>query len=228
MAGPEHIGEIAKHTAATGQEAGQNAGAGETAGPLSEKHIATLWMRLATLYGPSRWYHHAGESDDGTWLAALNAAGVTPFDIKRGLESCYRDPGEYPPSAPVEFVRRCQPSDEELGLPTAARGYAIGCRNALGPAHRVPWEHPVVLETCRRVGSAVLTRDAERAWARWEREWGRVVQEYRAGKLPDFGALVTDGRDHEGDGGEGGRRTPAVEARSWLAQLRGEIGGAGE
>lgn len=76
----------------------------ETPSLLTAKHIASLWLKMARIYG-HRWTSGFGEADDGTWLTGLR--GLAPDDIAAGYQRMIESSQyAWPPSLP-EFRSLC-------------------------------------------------------------------------------------------------------------------------
>lgn len=100
--------------------------------------MTRLWRRMATLYGESRWLAHAPESLIGEWAEVLGHK--TLAELARGLESCERSPGDYPPGA-TQFRDRCREFQP---------GTFAGASRPTPPADRLlPWQRAPQNKTAR-------------------------------------------------------------------------------
>ena len=146
---------------------------------LKERHIANLWQRMVKIYG-HRWTSSYGETDDGTWLKALQA--LTPAQVGWGLSRCatHRADG-WPPTLP-EFRALCTPTAEDLGLPpldTAYREAALADRD-----HR--WSHPAVFAAAQAAGLFELrTFPESKSRPLFERAYEIVTRRILAGEQFD-------------------------------------------
>ena len=129
--------------------------------------MVRFWERMSAIYG-TRWTSSFGESDDGTWAAALGF--VEPSAIRSALGKCAVAGGEWPPSLP-QFISMCK---TEMGIPDSRTAYNFACG--------MKWAHPVIYETARRVGVFELRNKPERdTWPRWSSTFEKVCTEYMSG-----------------------------------------------
>ena len=127
-----------------------------------------FWMRMTELYG-SAWCSQAGEKPSKLWSDIL--ASISPQVIGQAIALAARSGSKFPPHLP-EFADLCQ---RAAGFPSADQAYR--------DAANARWTHPVVFETCRRVGQFELRRSSERDMLpRWRAAYADVCAEAMAGK----------------------------------------------
>lgn len=96
-----------------------------------------------------------------TMVKALIDAGVSDFEmIKLGVSKARLDPSDFFPS-PGRFIQWCQPTPEDLGLPTDEAAYREAAVNSYSPiAHR--WSHPAVYQAGKETGWFFLKTASQR------------------------------------------------------------------
>lgn len=150
---------------------------------LCEKHVKRLWERMRK--ANPRWISVYGQKDDGTWLLGLQ--GLTPEQIGNGIERYVRHgvirngkaERDWPPSLP-EFRAMCEPSAEDLGLPSAEEAYRLATIEV--SRFRARWSNAVVYATAREFGLRRLSEmPYAMAWPEWRDVYARIVQCAAAG-----------------------------------------------
>ena len=103
----------------------------------------------------------------------------------RGLERCIRERADaWPPTLP-EFQRLCQPTPEELGLPSVEDAYRVAC------LQRPDWQsvHPIIWHARQAVGAFDLISLPEvRTRPRFEAVYQALVQRALKGERFAFPA----------------------------------------
>lgn len=132
--------------------------------------IDHLFNRLDGLY-PHRW-RSAFPNEQAianwriAWAEGLAAEGITPEEVKRGLEAC-RSQFEWPPSL-AEFVKACRPPiDFEAAYREACeqmRLREIGCDR---------WSHPAIYWAAVSIGSFDLRNST---WGNIKTRWTAALR----------------------------------------------------
>ena len=126
-----------------------------------------FWTRMAELYG-SAWTTPNGTSPTDLWTKFLDS--VSPIVIRDALGQLVRSGKVFPPHLP-EFVLLCQ---HAAGYPAAEQAYRDAAHSR--------WTHPVVYETCCRVGHfEVRNRPEREILPRWLKAYAQVCSEAMAG-----------------------------------------------
>ena len=153
----------------------------QTAG-YTPKLIAGLFGTMTGLYG-AKWTKEHGLADrTGAWLDTLQH--LNPQLIAIGVRRCQREK-DWPPSAP-EFLRLCQPTPEECGLPSVAKAWQEANEHAGSPNHH-PWSHRAVYLAGRAAGwfemrSAATPQDQRDAKVRFANAYGALVEKVVLGQ----------------------------------------------
>ena len=137
---------------------------------LSQKHLDTLWLKMAELYG-RKWTRDFGVLADHTHAWAATLGGLTGQQIAFGLEALAttqdKQLQEWPPAA-GQFRALCENRDPQaFGLPSEEQAYREACRRAYrnGPSLARPWIHPTVCHAALETGFhtlSTLKEDASR------------------------------------------------------------------
>ena len=135
---------------------------------LSQKHLDTLWLKMAELYG-KKWTRDFGVLADETHAWAATLGGLTGQQIAVGLEALAttqdKQLQEWPPSA-MTFRSLCEGRNPELfGLPSEDDAYREACRRAYrgGQSLARPWSHPAVCHAAMATGFHTLNTLKEEA-----------------------------------------------------------------
>ena len=149
---------------------------------------------MTELYG-SAWCSQAGDEPSKLWSDFL--ASISPQIIGQAIALAARSGSKFPPHLP-EFADLCQ---RAAGFPSADQAYR--------DAANARWTHPVVSETCRRVGQFEIRRLSERDMLpRWRMAYAEVCAESMAGRTfeaPAVPALTVSKRtvtDRDRNAGE--------------------------
>lgn len=123
---------------------------------LGEKHIMRFWTVMIEVYG-KEWLRNYGQPmmKDGqlastaeTWLGAFNAAELSGFDIKAGLQKLTLREHTFPPSLP-EFIGLCRPEKPVAASALWQRAYAADEQRKALPAPKAP--KPEISQALREV-----------------------------------------------------------------------------
>ena len=80
-----------------------------------------------------------------TWVKAFVENGIsTPEQLQMGMKKVRADPKEFLPS-PGQFIEWCNPSPEDLGLPSAEQAYKEACNHS-HHIYKHKWSHPIVYQ----------------------------------------------------------------------------------
>lgn len=112
--------------------------------------MARLWLTLGEMY-PGTWGNQMGEVGGHaykTWVSALS--DLKAGQLKRGLERCVREGGNWPPSLP-QFRKWCNATPEDLGLLPEYLAFKEAADHAAAPADH-QWSHPAVYVAARESG----------------------------------------------------------------------------
>lgn len=174
-----------------------------------------FWEAMVTLFG-SRWLAKHGDTPSQEWQRMLaryateNPAAIAAR-IARQLKPNAR--GEVWPPEMIDAVAMCQPTPEELGLPSVGQAYRDATHSHWG-------RHPVVYEAARRVGTFELRTVAEaRSRPEFEREYAEVCAEWMAGARFEAPQRVQIEAAPP-------RKASPEEVAEHLAALRAIVGGA--
>ena len=168
--------------------------AGSPPGDRMRFTIARLWRRMAAIYS-HRWTSSYGEAIDADgrltdtgqcWADGLHDLSLA--DLKRGLHRCVHERADpWPPTLP-EFRYLCQPTPEELGLPTVEEAYRVAC------LQQPDWlgVHPLVWHARLAVGVfELLSEPASRTRPRFEAVYQALVRRALVGERFTFPAALT-------------------------------------
>lgn len=118
--------------------------------PMTERLMARLWTTMGEMF-PGRWGSQMGDVGGHAYLTwAHGLADLRPGQIKRGLERCLREGGDWPPSLP-QFRKWCRASPEDLGLPPEYVAFREAAEHIGNQDH--VWSHAAVYVAAREVGS---------------------------------------------------------------------------
>ncbi len=123
---------------------------------------------MGELYG-SLWTTENGSDPTPVWSQILNS--LSPEIIKLAIQQAEMSGIKYPPNIP-QFLAYCRQS---AGFPIAEIAYRDAANRR--------WTHPVVYETCSRVGHFEVRNLPEKAiLSTWKQVYEQVCTEYLGGK----------------------------------------------
>ncbi len=134
---------------------------------------------MTELFG-SAWASQNGDNPSELWTKFLST--LPPKVIGDAIELIVSSGRTFPPHLP-EFVHICQ---HAAGYPEPEQAYIDAAYSR--------WTHPVVYETCSRVGHfEVKNRPEKEVMPRWKTTYAQVCQEHLSGRrfdLPQRPALT--------------------------------------
>jgi len=144
---------------------------------LPEGLASNLWKSFAQMFGAARLERELGATAPELWRRGL--AGLSGEDLARGLRRLVHGGAVFLPTL-GEFRTMCQPTPEELGLPSEAEAYQAACS--------ANWRlHPAVWHAAKAVGVYALRHDAEvKTRPAFAKAWAMVVDQVRAGAAFDL------------------------------------------
>ncbi len=127
------------------------------------------------------------------WALSILENQLSMADIERAIDRCKQELA-WPPSI-AEFLERCLPSHQQLGVPSAAEAFAQLINNRRHSSE-VDWLHAIVFESGRRLGFNRLQQEAEsRLWPEFQRLYKQCCHELHQGQqfeLPQKKARLAD------------------------------------
>jgi hypothetical protein len=140
---------------------------------LSDQAMVTLWTRMEEIY-PHRWVSKLGEPGSSafeTWRQGL--AGITPEQLRRGLQQCLQRRDGWPPTLP-EFRGLCRGSPQSLELPTLEEAFRMASQQ------RPDWHrlHPIVFHARQAVGAyELIHQPTAHTWSRFRTVYEDLVEQ---------------------------------------------------
>jgi len=118
-----------------------------------------------------------------TWLKAFVPAGINSIEqLQYGLNKCYLMEKPFVPS-PGEFIKWCQPTPKDLGLPDYDEAYDEACRNS-NPTVTKRWTHDVVYYAWSKTGSFDLrSLPASKTRHEFEKNYKEAIKLHAEGKI---------------------------------------------
>jgi hypothetical protein len=154
-----------------------------------------------------------------SWIKAFMAQGITRIEqIRYGIENCRKLGTDFIPSV-GKFVAMCQPSPEDLGIPTHEVAYAESVANAHpSMAGSREWSHQAVYHAASQCGfSALSTMKADVSRKLFDRNYDITIQMMLKGeRLRNIPLALPERVD--------GRVTPEIGNQA-LSNLRKSRGG---
>lgn len=113
---------------------------------------------------------------------------IEPHDLARGLERCIRERADpWPPTLP-EFRRLCQPTPEELSLPTVEEAYRVAYLQKPDGSG----VHPIVWHARQAMGVfELISEPSSRTRPRFEAVYQTLVRRALSGERFTFPADLT-------------------------------------
>jgi len=144
---------------------------------LPDGLASNLWKSFAQIFGAGRLERELGATPPDVWRRGL--AGLAGDDLARGLRRLVKSGTGFLPAL-GEFRAMCEPTPEELGLPSERDAYLAACS--------MSWRlHPSVWHAAREVGIYALRHEAEaKTRHAFARAWSKVVAQVRAGVVFDL------------------------------------------
>lgn len=150
------------------------------------KVINTLFRELQVIFTAWRqaWPDdEAVRAAKATWTKAFMAAGINTLEqVRFGVEQCRGLDQDFMPS-PGRFIKMCQPTPENMGLPSAQSAYREAVRNAHPATLGSAWSHPAVYHAACETGFHELSHlAADKSRALFERNYAIAVRAVLAGE----------------------------------------------
>lgn len=140
---------------------------------ISDQDMVDLWAFMEELYGPVFTSMYGKKVKE--WKRHFIRLRLTPGHIELGKEKCRQQMETMPPNLSA-FTGRCQPTPEELGLPSEDEAYFHAVRNE--------WVHPLVWHAKEKVGPYTLRHDAEsKTKPKFIKEYRELFRRFVAGEL---------------------------------------------
>ncbi len=118
------------------------------------------------------------------WIIAFHQANINTIEqIKRGLNHFRLLATPFVPS-PGEFIEWCQPSPEDIGMPSIEQAYKEACLQARPQTWVKDWSHDGVKDAYRRTGNnSFLNESSEECNKKFAQHYRQVCQDYAAGRI---------------------------------------------
>lgn len=155
--------------------------------PAAAKVINTLFRELQVIFTAWR---QAWPDDEAVkvakaaWTKAFMAAGINTIEqVRFGVEQCRQLDQDFMPS-PGRFIKLCQPTPENLGLPSVSTAYREAVTNAHPSAGAAAaWSHPAVYHAACETGFYELsTLAADKSRGLFERNYQIAARAIIAGE----------------------------------------------
>lgn len=136
--------------------------------------MTTLWKRLAERYGAVFTNQYGAAKGEAWQTWTLEAQGLSVDMIKIGFEKLVASGAEFPPTAPG-FVKLCQSTREDHGLPDEMAAYIEVCKNCHWPS-KATWSHPAVRVAGSQTGWDNLKKLKEKdSFARFKNKYAYAI-----------------------------------------------------
>ena len=155
--------------------------------PEAAKVINTLFRELQMIFTAWRqaWPDDAAvKVAKAAWTKAFMAAGINTLEqVRFGVEQCRQLDQDFMPS-PGRFIKLCQPTPENMGLPSVSAAYREAVANAHPSAGAAAsWAHPAVYHAACETGFYELsTLAADKSRGLFERNYQIAVRAVIAGE----------------------------------------------